>query len=336
MAAVEYREGAPRKGVAGQPLSHVSIEAGHIYMADVADDSDRIRRHFERVAPLVEAYRRTAILEFGKGARVSTCFLIDDYFGSESRPADILAKLLGVAGECGVTIDYLVRQAGCAETPVFVEGEPTGDPIRLAEMVAARIVAEPEQGESTGRRAATSESGWLCNGLRSSDNAVAQAMRVEPYRPPEEFGARRHSIFLDVQLWDRWTESIDGAPVERVRWSDPFLRAIWQLLRLGLIRYEGAVVAAPRDLPESWPEHWRGLAAVTRLNPRAAPFAAYHALSILPTDHLAVDHAVRVVLDHLRLDREVVGQLVERAAAENITLPDDVNRRITHVLLGDV
>ncbi|WP_067567720.1 SCO2522 family protein [Nocardia acidivorans] len=354
MSSIDYSEAAERNRVAGQPLSHVSIEAGHFYMDDLVNGIDRIKGQFRRVAPLVEAHRQAARAEFGPGARVSTCFLIDDYFRHDTSPAEILRKLLDAADECGVRIDYLAREAGCAEVPVFIDGESIGDPIRLAEMMAARIVPEPEDQQSTGRRPATAESGWLCNGRRSSEYDAAQAMRVAPYRPPVEFAARNHSIFLDVQLWNRWTESVGGEQVERTRWSCPFLASIWQLLRLGMIRHEGAVVAAP--VPEAevrrpneeagpgggapareWPADWWKMPAVVQLNPAATPFAAYRTLSVLPHSYLGIEHAVRVILDHLQLDSEVYDKLAERGAAERIpvSVPARVTHRVNHVFIGD-
>ncbi|MFC9994368.1 SCO2522 family protein [Nocardia sp. NPDC127526] len=335
-SATDYSEAGERHRIAGQPLSHLSIEAGHFYMDDLLNGEDRIKAQLKRVAPLVEAYTQVARAEFGPGARVSTCFLVDDYFKHDTDPTEILTKLFGAAEECGVRIDYLAREAGCAEVPVFIDSEPIGDPIRLAEMMAARIVAEPEE-NSTGRRPPTAENGWLCNGRRSSEYDPRQATQVRPYRPPEEFGARNHSIFLDVQLWDRYTEEIGGEPVERTRWSCPFLASIWQLLRLGMIRHEGAVVAAPLAWTEPWPEDWWKLPTVVKLNPQAAPFAAYRAVSLLPHSYLGIEHAVRVILDHLQLDEEVYAKLAERGAAERVpvTVPRAVTQRLNHVFLGD-
>ncbi|WP_327142880.1 SCO2522 family protein [Nocardia sp. NBC_01327] len=338
MSSIDYSEAGERNRVAGQPLSHVSIEAGHFYMDDLVNGVDRIKAQLRRVAPLVEAHTQAARLEFGPGARVSTCFLVDDYFRHDTDPRTILEKLLQAATECGVRIDYLAREAGCAEVPVFIDGEAVGEPIRLAEMMAARIVPEPEDLGATGRRPATTSSGWLCNGRRSSEHDAAQAMRVAPYRPPVEFAARNHSIFLDVQLWSRYTEQVSGAAVERTQWSCPFLASIWQLLRLGMIRHDGAVVAKPQAWADPWPADWWKMPTVVQLNPAAAPFAAYRTLSVLPHSYLGIEHAVRVILDHLQLDDEVYAKLAERGAAERIPVdvPARVTHRVNHVFLGDV
>ncbi|MEC3958127.1 SCO2522 family protein [Nocardia sp. CDC153] len=347
-SATDYSEAGERNRVAGQPLSHLSIEVGHFYMDELVNGVDRIHAQLRKVAPIVADQIAAAEREFGPGARVSTCFLVDDYFwnrtGARSRearrtadPREVLPKLLEAAQTCGVPIDYLAREAGCAEVPSFLDGEPVGAPVRLAEMIAARIVPEPER-EGTGRRPPTVESGWLCNGRRSSEYDAGQAMRIARYRPPEEFGARNHSIFLDVQLWSRQLEEVAGEQVERILWSCPFLASIWQLLRLGLIRDEGAMVAAPVPWPDPWPSDWSRLPAVVQLNPDAKPFAAYRALSILPYGYLGIEHAVRVILDHLQLDEDVQAKLVERGASERnpVAVPRLATRRLNHIFLGDV
>ncbi|BEK91939.1 SCO2522 family protein [Nocardia seriolae] len=347
-SATDYSEAGERNRVAGQPLSHLSIEVGHFYMDELVNGVDRIHAQLRKVAPIVEAQKAAAAEEFGPGARVRTCFLVDDYFwtrtgtrGRDARrsagPREVIPKLLEAAQNCGVPIDYLAREAGCAEVPSFLDGEPIGEPVRLAAMMAARIVPEPEH-DGTGRRPPTVESGWLCNGRRSSEFDAGQAMRIARYRPPEEFGARNHSIFLDVQLWSRQLEEVAGERVERILWSCPFLATIWQLLRLGMIRDEGAIVAAPVPWTDQWPSDWSRLPSIMQLNPDAKPFAAYRALSVLPYGYLGIEHAVRVILDHLQLDDDVQAKLAERGAAERIPVevPQQATRRLNHIFLGDV
>ncbi|MEV6770788.1 SCO2522 family protein [Nocardia sp. NPDC051030] len=359
-SATDYSEAGERNRVAGQPLAHLSVEVGHFYMDDLIrldnpedpdqlvdgiDPNDPIRAQLRKVAPLVDAYTQVARAEFGPGARVSTCFLIDDYFEHfrdgpprpQAAPSVILPKLLRAAEASGLRIDYLAREAGCAEVPSLLDGEPLGEPVRLAEMMAARIVPEPEEG-STGRRPPTVESGWLCNGRRSSEYDAGQAMRVAAYRPPVEFGARNHSIFLDVQLWSHYLEEVAGAQVQRTKWSCPFLAAIWQLLRLGMIRDDGALVAKPERWTGSWPDDWWKLPAVIQLTERPEGFAAYRALSVLPYGYLGIEHAVRTILDHLQVDEEVYAKLTERGATERppVQVPERVTRRLNHVFMDDL
>ncbi|MRH86383.1 hypothetical protein GFY24_02680 [Nocardia sp. SYP-A9097] len=333
----DYSEASADIRLEGQELSHLSIEAGHFFMEDFGSNDDRIKVQLRQVVPQIAAYTAAAQAEFGPAARVSTCFLIDDYFRHDTDPTVILDELLTAAAECGVRIDYLAREAGCAQVPVFVNGEPTARPIELASMMAARVVPEPEQ-NATGRRPSTMESGWLSNGTRSSEFAVAQAMRVAQYCPPEEFGARNHSIFLDVQLWRRWTERGDGGQVERTQWSCPFLTSIWQLLRLGMIRDRGAVVAQPAEWTGTWPNDWKKMPAVVKLNSEAEPFAAYRAVSILPHTYLSIEHAVRLILDHLQIDEAVYQQVLDRGRVEEfpISVPRAATHRLSHVFVSAV
>ncbi|UFS94517.1 SCO2522 family protein [Nocardia huaxiensis] len=334
--SAEYREGGEPGRIERQPLSHLSIEVGHFFMREVKNGTVRaelIRAQFKQVAPLVKALTE---MENGKHtgrARISTCFLVDDYFGSDADPTEVLDTLLEIADECSVRIDYLAREAGCAEVPAYIGAEPTGTPLQLAEMMRARLIAEPDVA-SNGRRPPASASGWLANGRRSSEYEPGQAMRVEPYRPPEEYGARNHSIFMDVQLWS--DEPGDAGHSERVLWSCPYLASIWQLLRLGMIRHNGKVVAEPRSRPARWPSDWSAIPAVVKLEPAADPFAAYQAMSILPHSYLGIEHAVRVTLNHFWLDDQVYTQIKEQASGEGIEIPHVVTRRLSHLFIGDM
>ncbi|WP_280396540.1 SCO2522 family protein [Nocardia carnea] len=326
-----YSEATEQPRIEPVPLSHLSIEVGHFYLNDILGDPDRVRAEFRRIVPLVAAFVESARVRFGPGVRVSTCYLIDDYFQPDTDPAEVLGKLLGAAAESGLTIDYLARESGCWQASPFADGVPAGEPIPVAEMVAARIVAEPAPPD-TGRRPPTAESGWLCNGRRSSEHEQAQAMRSRAYQPPEEFGRREHSIFLDVQLWSN--QVVAGRT--ETRWSCPFLAAVWHLLRLGMLRYHGEVIAEPQQWHgEPWPRRWHEVPPVVQLEPGAAPFAAYQTLSMLPKRYIGIEHAVRLVLDHLDLDDDVVEQTIAAGAAEAVpvTVPRKISERLSHLLL---
>ncbi|MGN2636263.1 SCO2522 family protein [Nocardia takedensis] len=330
-----YSEATEHVRTSAVPLSHVSIEVGHFYMHDLTNGVDRIKAQFRRIVPLVAAFTESAKAEYGPNPRVSTCFLIDDYFRTDTKPAEILGRLLDAAAETGLRIDYLAREAGCWEVPAVVQAGVLKSPeIKLAELVRGRIVAEPEEG-TNGRRPPTAESGWLCNGKRANDSRPGQAMHPdEPYEPPEEFGRREHSIFLDVEMWatvlkNRRTEV-------GTKWSCPYLASIWQLLRLGMLRYEGRPIAEPQPwvLGSRWPDNWWEMPTVLQLEPRAKPFAAYQSLSILPQRYVGIEHAVRVILDHVQLDDEVVDQIVGRGRDEGLTVPRKVTERLGHMLLA--
>ncbi|MGY0501148.1 SCO2522 family protein [Nocardia sp. FBN12] len=328
MNSPTYREASEESVTAPLPMAHLSIEIGHFRHEEILYDTDLVRARLRRVVPLVAAFIESARIEFGPDTRVSTCYLTDDYFQPRFEPTTVLDRLLGAAADAGLTIDYLARESACNQAPVFAGGEAVGAAIPIAEMVAARLIAEPEDEEVTnGRRPPTAESGWLCNGRREQNSSLRPAMHPQPYRPPHEYGRGEHSIFQDVELWhDR-----DGAR----RWSCPFLTAVWQLLRLGMLRYHGAPVVDPQPWPagRGWPDHWADLPPVVQLNPDAAPFTAYRTLSMLPKRYLLIESAVRVILDHLAPDDAVTAQVSAQGAAERVLVSPEVVERVGHLLI---
>ncbi|MFF4251956.1 SCO2522 family protein [Streptomyces sp. NPDC001663] len=311
-----FRETAAQARTQSVPLSHLSLELGHLYMEDLEGGPGRLREHFERVRPWADAARaETTALTGGKRPRISTCFLIDDYFTRFSTPADLVPLVLAEAERAGLVIDYLARESACA----------VADKFPLAQAVAGRLVESPPPG-SYGARPPVSLTGWLANGRRSPDARTSQAMRrAAPWQPPAETAARRHSIFVDVELWD---DDKDGNRT----WSCPFLAAVWQLARLGLLRNEGEPVLTPRDASAGcFPREWDELPPLLRLNPSAAPFSAYRTWSVLPSRFLPVEHAVRVVLDQTDVDSGAVRQITERAALEGHPTLNSVAERVSYV-----
>ncbi|MFC6011250.1 SCO2522 family protein [Nocardia lasii] len=327
-----YTEATASTRVEDVALSHVSIEVGHFYMSDLLAGEEAIAAQFRRVAPLLTAFTELARQEFAEAAggaskvRVSTCLLLDDYFQNEGDPREVVPELLRIAAECGVRIDYLASEAGCDK---HLRGLHDEVRVPLAQMVADSIVAEPAPG-STGRRPPTAESGWLCNGSRSSDHEPGHAMEVN-YRPPVEFSAHNHSIFLDIEMW-RAREQRD------VLWSCPFLASVWQLLRLGMLRDEGkAVVRADYwDPAQEWPARWEQFPSVIRVQEHAAPFAAFRSLSLLPQRYLGIEHAVRTIVEHVALDEVVVGMITARARQQGVPMTEFVTDRLSHYFLSGV
>jgi hypothetical protein len=176
-----------------------------------------------------------------------------------------------------------------------------------------------------GSRPPLSETGWLSNGQRSPSLAAAEAMGDRPvWAAPLEFGARRHSVFVDVQLWD---EDRNG----RRTWSCPFLAAVWQALRLGLLRSHGEAVLPARPLPRPWPDRWDDLPPLVGLRPGAPPFSAYRTFSVLAARFLPVEHAVRVVLGQATTARTVAAQIAQRASAEGFAFAPDVLDRVSYM-----
>lgn len=317
-----YSEETARDYVREVPFSHLFIEVGHFYMEDLLNSEEWIRTQFQRLFPWVRAATDTVDNGSSK-PRVSTCFLIDDYFRNDTNPREILVKLIKIAGECGVPIDYIAREAGC---------RVAGD-VPLAALTAAKLLPEPAPG-TNGSRPPTHQSGWLCNGERSPELDYP-AMRKQQWEPPKEFGKRQHSIFLDVELWKDTNSRVDGEAVTQRIWSCPFLASVWHLLRLGMLRHYGETVASPQLWRQGaeWPEDWDELPAVIQLNSRASPFAAYRSVSILPRVYLPIESAVRVILGHLRLDDAITHQIVERAAKEGVTVSRSVIDRVSQVFV---
>jgi hypothetical protein len=299
------------------PLSHLSLELGHLYMEDLAAGEAAIRKTFATVAPWATAAQIPRAIGCDKRyARVSTCFLIDDYFSRFSSPADVIPMVLSAAEGEGLQIDYLALESSCAGTP--------GD--GPANLVLGRLVTEPVPG-TTGARPPLTESGWLTNGQRSPSTSRGEAMAKRPvWQPPQESARRRHSIFVDVELWDEH----DGQRT----WSCPMLAAVWQLLRLGLVRNQGRPVLMPQDWTGVWPDSWQEMPPITRLNRAAAPFAAYTTLSALSPRFLPIELAVRTILGQFQPEAAVLAEATARAGRDGMLLPDELVDRIRYVFVA--
>ncbi|MFD9507579.1 SCO2522 family protein [Streptomyces mirabilis] len=316
MTEAVFRETTAEPSTRSVPLSHLSLELGHLYMEDFEEGPDRLRRHFARVRPWVDAARaEAAVRAAGRRPRISTCFLIDDYFTRFSSPADLVPLLLAEAERAGLVIDYLARESGCA----------VADKVPLAESVSYRLVESPPPG-TYGLRPPVGVTGWLANGERTPSAGTTRAMTTATaWRPPHETAARRHSVFLDIELWD------DDKEGHRT-WSCPFLAAVWQLARLGLLRNEGEPVLAPRPWSSGdFPRDWDELPPLLQLNTSAAPFSAYRTCSVLPNRFVPVEHAVRVILDQTDVDSGALRQVTERATREGTPVPDAVADRVAYV-----
>jgi hypothetical protein len=128
---VVFEQAGARRRVEAVPLAHLSVELGHLYMEDYRAGPARLQQLFERVAPWARtasgqppgqqpgqqpgqpsdqpARARHAPGRRREG-RVSTCFLIDDYFSTLSSPHEIVPALLAAAHDSGLAIDYLARE----------------------------------------------------------------------------------------------------------------------------------------------------------------------------------------------------------------------------------
>ena len=296
-------------------LAHLSIELGHLYMDDFRRGESRLREHFAGVLPWVRAAERQTVDQLpGRAARISTCFLIDDYFTRFSSPPEVVGALVAASRESGLEIDYVARESGCARA----------DDVDVATLVQQHLVDEPAEG-ANGGRPATTLTGWLTNGERSPAAGPGPAMAApRAWRPPRQSAVQNHSIFVDVELWS------DG-PDGRL-WSCPFLAAVWQLHRLGLLRHLGEPVAEPclmaaADLPADWDR----MPAVVQLNPAAAPMRAYRTFTPLDSRFLPIELAVRTILTQVSVDPVAAAQVRNRARGEGIDLPAEIVGRIGYV-----
>lgn len=318
MAEAEFREETAQPRVESLPLSHLSIEVGHLYSEDYEDDDESLIEFFRGVAAWSRAATGRVAELTGNRPRVSTCFMVDDYFGYFGGPREVVPRIEKLAQLAGLRIDYLGRESACA----------AHDGVEPAKLVAARIVAEPVPGDN-GDRPPTTVSGWLSNGMPSSVTVepAGQAMSEKPHwQPPKETATNRHSVFVDVELWS-------DEPDRRV-WSCPYLATVWQLLRLGLLRDNGDAVAKPLPRPEALPSSWDEMPAVTRLEETADPFCAYRTLSIMDSRFLRIEDAVRVILDQVAVDPRVDEQIRARARGERYRMPDEPVDRLEYVFTG--
>lgn len=310
----EFLESSADLKVESLPLSHASVELGHLYMEDLARGEPALRDTFAAVAPWVRAAEVPRSIGCVKQpVRISTCFLIDDYFSPFATPAEVVPMVTSAAESQGLRIDYLARESACAQTRDS----------RAARLVLGRLVTEPVTG-TTGARPPLTETGWLTNGQRSPNTSRGEAMaKREQWRPPQESARRRHSIFVDVELWDER----DGHKT----WSCPMLAAVWQLIRLGLLRDQGRPVLTPQDWAGPWPDDWEDMPPITRLNPGAAAFTAYTTLSVLSPRFLSVELAVRTILSQFLPEGPVLDQTDARAARDGMQLPVELVDRIRYV-----
>ena len=138
----EFLESSADFKVESLPLSHVSVEVGHLYMEDFADGVGAVRRTFAAVAPWIRTAQTPQAVGCEKNSvRVSTCFLIDDYFSRFSSPASVIPMVLAAAEQEGVRIDYLARESACA----------AAGGVSPAALTLGNLVTEPVPGTTGGR-----------------------------------------------------------------------------------------------------------------------------------------------------------------------------------------
>ncbi|SDE28674.1 SCO2522 family protein [Glycomyces harbinensis] len=327
-----YEETSAKQRTERFGMSHLSIEVGHLYADDLARP-DTLKEEMASAAAWVHGTTEALTKRLGgRTPRVSTCYLVDDYFheGLPS-PEKLISVVTEAAADAGLRIDYLARESACAQL----------GPLDLAGLVADRIVFEPPPG-TNGSRPPVSRSGWLCNGVPSPKPKRVAMGAADQWVPPSQNSRREHSVFLDVELWN---DTAEGR-----RWSCPMLAAVWQLLRLGVLRNGGRRIGVPepveavvpvehghdpdRALSARFPETWGAMPPILQLNAKAFPFPAYRTVSVLSVDFLEVEHAVRVICGAVRTDAGAVESIRKSAEREGMTLPAELVDRLTYIFQG--
>lgn len=269
-----------------RPIADISLELAHVHSGSAVADAaarDEIRREAVFVRPLLTAFKDQNLV-------VSTCALIDDT-GTSAESAGAMRSLIdSVCREEGITIDYFVDESSCADTLT------TLDPYFYPEVPpdSEGLLGTPKHVPTVDPVIANER--WLENGEPGRDHPLPEPLRLpvrrseEPEADPEQQravgsrGTRTHAIHIDIELWSQQRRR--GLPGPIV-WSLPMLASWWQLLRLGAPTMHGGTPLAPEPS-----------------NPEAAPFCAYSTLTVLPTDFLSVEHAVRTVLGRVAIPDE--------------------------------
>ncbi|MEU6021973.1 SCO2522 family protein [Micromonospora sp. NPDC048871] len=298
--------------------SHLSVELGHFYAEDFGVGCQDLRRKFARIADWSTAI--PALARHGLPAlrqpRISTCFMVDDYFHRFGSPREVIPQVQSAAAELGLVLDYVARESSFARH----------GGVELAQMVVDTLVMEPPR-NTTGSRPPLNASGWLSNGMRSPGYVDAPAMTLpRPWSPPVQSGDPRHSIFVDIELWS-------DEPKTRV-WACALLASVWQMARLGVLRHRGQTLMQPTRITGELPADWDELPAVVQLNPTAAPFCAYRTLTLMDTQYLPVELAVRTILGQVAVPTAVAQQVARRAGGEGLHLPSELIDRLSYVFIG--
>ena len=332
---VTYMEETADPPMESVALAHVSLELGHLYMDDFRGGVAYLTHYFEMIAPWVAAAQQTIARQLhGKTPRVSTCFLVDDYFSQLESPEKIIRMIREAAEHSHLSIDYLARESGCAHS----------GRVDLAKLLMDYLVPEPlpnsngslppmdqigwlSNGERTpdfhGQRPPATETGWLSNHDRTPEVGGVPAMTDTKWRPPSQSAPNRHAIFMDVEL-------SDGK-----QWSCAYLAAVWQCLRLGLLRKEGRQVVHPMKMAEPYPALWTDLPPVVQLTENPKPFCAYRTMSILGSRFLEIEAATRVILGQVGVPPAVAEQLKDRAIGERYKLPAKLLDRIDYYFISE-
>lgn len=251
--------------------------------------------------------------------QATTCILLDDYFRMPGVALDrldprLVASILDEEfTNAGMPVDFIVSEAG------LVAG---------VRSLLDLIVPAPELGAGSlgwePNPENADQSLWLSNleaaapvnrrqrsarMTNPSDVDQASEARIDLGRLDS---SRQHALRLEVEV----ATSANGDRGQRP-FSCALLATWWQLLRLGI----------GGDLAQS--EEFRGALLVRNGD---KPFRADSTLSLLPTDVLEVEAAVRLIIQHIAsAPREWLGVV----NAQVDTFADEVLRRIAYMFVDD-
>lgn len=247
--------------------ARLSFEVGHLYLDDIATGSKskgqkKMRQFFRPIVGMVDAVRKSYTIEAND---YSTCFMVDDYGKLESTtPEEVLGGIVLPAAEAvGLRIDYIVREGGCA---------------RLAGPFMSSLSGITTDSYTT---PTLQESVWL-----------SRLERLQGGKPTPQSEPDMGSVRMDIEL----ARNVDGTTT----YSCPFLAAIFQNLRLGLL-YDPSNPDTIAQPVEEFGDNWGKLPVIMQLRKDAPPFEAFRSFSYLSERFMEVENAVRSILDSLVL-----------------------------------
>jgi hypothetical protein len=139
---VTYSETSAKLRTERFGMSHLSIEVGHLYADELTEE--RLRAEIAAAAGWSGAATAAMGRRLGhRVPRVSTCYLVDDYFRDDLPEPDTFLTLLDDAADrANLRIDYLVRESACAE----LDALDVASPDDLDPVLHARTLGQPDDG----------------------------------------------------------------------------------------------------------------------------------------------------------------------------------------------
>ena len=176
-----------------------------------------------RAGPPWLAAAEASVVRGTEKPRVSTCFLIDDYFQRSHDAADIMRSCCSSPPRPACRIDYSPGNPPAPAAPTAC-ASPNSWPAACCRSPSRR----PPPARARPRCA---RAGWP-TARPPRDGKVLAAMQGHDWERPVEFSKRNHSIFLDVELWKDFADPGDDEEVilSRRHYSCPFLASVWQLV----------------------------------------------------------------------------------------------------------